>query len=236
MNEVNHPNIVELRDAYEDEENVHMVMELCHGGELFDRIVERARRGGRGKRVDGPDERAAPSCFRERDAARIIRSVLSAASYLHSKDIVHRDIKPENILFAEEDADISPVKLIDFGLAARHAPNAKPLTATVGTGYYMAPEVLDGSYDRACDLWSIGVVAYILLSGRPPFNGRSDDEIRSKIRRGLDRGRMDNSELWEGIGEEAKDFVGRLLVMDPNERWTADMALDHPWLKVRRSG
>ncbi|KAL7536307.1 hypothetical protein ACHAXR_010970 [Thalassiosira sp. AJA248-18] len=218
LKEVRHPNIIQLYDVYEDEDAVHIVTEMCHGGELFDKIVEK---------------QAVPSasCFSEKDAARIIHSLLSSVSYLHSRDIIHRDIKPENILFTEKDNEQSPIKLIDFGLSIRHnSRNCEPLTNTVGTAYYMAPEVLDGSYDRSCDLWSVGVIAYIMLSGRPPFSGGTDDVIYKKIRRG--RYQMENSSLWDqGVSEYGKDFIRCLLDMDPKRRWSADMALQHAWLK-----
>lgn len=235
---LNHPNIIKMFDAYEDEKEVKIVTEICHGGELFDKIVENAtssKNRNLKSSVDLPQAQARlfrsqhPACFSERDAARIIYSLLSAVSYLHSNDIVHRDIKPENILFTEKDTDKSPIKLIDFGLSIKHTKDCPPLLNTVGTSYYMAPELLDGSYDRSCDLWSIGVIAYVMLSGRPPFNGNSDEVIFRKIRRG--NFRMDTS-LWDGVSECAKDFITCLLDMNPTRRWTAHMALNHAWLKL----
>lgn len=232
LKQANHPNIVSLYDVYEDENEVHIVTEICHGGELFDKIIENAAMSKTKRTCAGGNKRAVPSCFHEKDAARIIHSLLSAVSYLHSKDIVHRDIKPENILFSEKDNDESPIKLIDFGLSIRHPRQFKPLTATVGTAYYMSPELLEGSYDRSCDLWSIGVVAYVMLSGRPPFNGPSNDIIFKKIRRG--QYTMDDSSLWDGVSKSAKNFIRCLLIIDPRRRWTADMALGHPWLKMAK--
>lgn len=126
LSEADHPNIIKSKGFYEDEHSYHIVTEMCHGGELFDKIVEKAS-SGRG-------------CFKERDAARVISELLSAVSFLHSLDIVHRDVKPENILFAEKGNDISAIKLIDFGLSIRHREGQPPLTSTVGTAYYMAPE------------------------------------------------------------------------------------------------
>lgn len=225
LKEVDHPNIIRLHDAYECEDNVHLVTELCHGGELFDRIIDKA----------DDCSRKSPTCFREKDAARIICDLLKAVSYLHSKDIVHRDIKPENILFAQRNDDESPIKLIDFGLSIRHnaAETDEPLATPVGTSYYMAPELLDGKYDRSCDLWSIGVIAYLMLSGRPPFNGPSDEVIMKKIRRG--KYCMEKSVLWDHeVSRYGKDFIRRLLEMDPRKRWTADMALEHAWLNLAR--
>ena len=119
-------------------------------------------------------------CFSEAKASSIIRSLLEAVEYLHSKDLVHRDIKPENIIFAHAGED-SDIKLIDFGLSRSHPEDSKPMSNPVGTSYYMAPEVLKRNYTRSCDVWSIGVVAYILLCGYPPFNGGDDARIREAI-------------------------------------------------------
>lgn len=233
LQEVDHPNIISLYDVYEENDLVHIVTELCNGGELFDKIVTKAKLSKMQASMDDIDgERVStlPSCFDEKSAARIIRSMLSAVSYLHQRDIVHRDIKPENILFTEKDNEHSTVKLIDFGLSIRHPPQCKPLTSKVGTSYYMSPELLDGSYDRGTDMWSVGVLTYVLLTGRPPFNGPTNDIIFHKIRHG--RFRNDGCSYWDVLSEEAKDFVRCLLVMDPKKRWTADMALGHPWFKM----
>lgn len=231
LKEVNHPNIISLSDFYKEEDRIHIVTEMCHGGELFHKIVEKkelnkmSRSGGR-----------IPStpCFREREAARIVNSLLLAVSYLHSRDIVHRDIKPENVLFVEQFDGLSPVKLIDFGLAARHPRGCAPLNKRVGTPQYMAPEVLRGSYGRECDLWSVGVVAFLLLSGRQPFGGFSSGDTFERIRRGLGADGMEDSSLWGGVSACAKDFIRCLLVSDPSMRWTAEMALGHPWLEMPR--
>ena len=265
-----HPNIIRMYDCYEDEDTVYIVTECCHGGELFDKILKKAKRSATMKRklmrvsskssssgrminggsnsceeviqrqVEPSCSTYIPACFHERDAARIIHSLLSAVSYLHSNDIIHRDIKPENILFVDKEGgdkegnDSPSIKLIDFGLSVRHTPNCPPLSNTVGTSYYMAPELLNGSYDRACDLWSVGVVAYVMLSGRPPFNGSNDEIIFKKIRRGNYKmgDSSDDSGIWDGVSEYAKDFINCLLCMDPKKRWTADMALEHAWFRL----
>ncbi|KAL7539789.1 hypothetical protein ACHAXR_009604 [Thalassiosira sp. AJA248-18] len=231
--QVCHPNIIQLYDVCEDDREVHIVTELCHGGELFDKIIEKASSSeNRSSREANQRQATMPAlCFSEKDAARIIRSLLSAMSYLHSNDIVHRDLKPENILFAEKDNDESPIKLIDFGLSIRHTSTCQPLRNAVGTVYYMAPEVLNGAYDRSCDLWSIGAICYVMLSGYPPFNGKTDSEILGKIRKG--KYQLSNTTFWDhGVSDNAKDFIRRLLVMDPAMRWSADMALEHDWLKA----
>mmetsp|Transcript_1658 Transcript_1658/g.3304 ORF Transcript_1658/g.3304 Transcript_1658/m.3304 type:complete len:418 (+) Transcript_1658:180-1433(+) len=240
LKEVNHPNIISLYDVFEETNNVHIVTELCRGGELFDKIIQKAALNKTNGDHAGQDE--VPACFDEKDAARIILSLLSAVSYLHSHDILHRGIKPENILFSQDsngddnDDPSSSIKLIDFGLSVKHdSRRCPPLTNMVGTSYYMAPEVLAGSYDRSCDLWSVGVVAYVLLSGRPPFNGPTDNVIFQKIKRGR-YGMNNDNPLWDsdrgGVSEEAKDFIRRLMDRNPRRRWTADMALEHSWFRM----
>ena len=246
LKQVSHPNIIQMYDCYEDEDTFHIITEICHGGELFHKIISKQQKVEEiGECRGSPDSAitcttirqksaqdvstSTPACFNERDAARIIHSLLSAASYLHANNIVHRDIKPENILFVDKDDDSSTIKLIDFGLSIRHDPETcPPLSNTVGTSYYMAPELLDGSYDKACDLWSVGVVAYIMLSGRPPFNGNSNQAIAQQICKGWYE---TNSTSWEGISDDAKDFISCLLTMDAKKRWTADMAMKHHWLE-----
>ncbi|CAM9510837.1 unnamed protein product, partial [Phaeothamnion confervicola] len=159
LRKVDHPNIVRLVDVFEDERFLHLVMEICTGGELFDRIIKKTE----------SDE----GHYSERIAARIIANVLSGIEYIHNEhNICHRDLKPENFLFRSPDSE-DDIKIIDFGLSRVEELNSA-MTTRVGTPYYIAPEVLQRKYDMACDLWSIGVITYILLSGYPPFFGDTD--------------------------------------------------------------
>jgi len=151
--QMEHDNIMKMIDCYEDAEFVHIVTEKYSGGELFDKISG----------VTTPT-----GCFSEDKAANIIKSLLEAIAYLHDNGVVHRDIKPENLLF-ETDQEDSAIKLIDFGLARKHDRGDTLMSNPVGTAYYMSPELLKGKYDRSCDVWSVGTIAYILLCGYPPF-------------------------------------------------------------------
>lgn len=208
---MNHKSIMRMVDVFEDADHVHIVTDKYSGGELFDKIIERTTSSG---------------CINEFEAARIIKSILEAVLYLHKNGVVHRDIKPENILF-ESRQEGSAVKLIDFGLSRMHDAREGPLRNAVGTAYYMSPEVINGSYDKSCDLWSVGIVTYILLAGYPPFNGSNDTEIYSATRRG---NLIFERKVWGGLSHMSRDFVRRLLTRDASLRSTAEEALQHPWI------
>lgn len=214
LQEMKHESIIQLVDVFEDDEYVHIVTNLCHGGELFDKIIEKTA-----------DDNGVP-CFGEHEAANIILQILNAVSYMHDHCIVHRDIKPENILFDNKDID-SPIKIIDMGLARKHKDIEHPMTTIVGTPYYIAPEVLKKKYDKSCDLWSVGVIAYILLCGYPPFNGKNTDQTHKLIVQG--RYSFPNRE-WKYNSDDSIDFIRRLLTYDPSQRMTVEEALDHPWI------
>lgn len=208
--EINHRGIMKMMDCYEDSDFVHIVTEKCTGGELFDKIIENTSSTG---------------CYSEKNAACIIKSLLQSVAYLHENDIVHRDIKPENILFVSSQTD--SIKLIDFGLSRRHKQNEPPMSNPVGTAYYMSPELLKGNYSKSADIWSVGVVAYILLCGYPPFNGDTDPVIFDTI----ENGQLDfPSRAWSSKSPMAKDFIKCLLRRDANIRFTAKEALLHPWI------
>jgi len=226
LRSVSHPNIIQLVDVFEEEKYVHLVTELCDGGEMFDQIIAKTR-SGTGK-------------YSEADAANLLWKILDAVRYLHAHDICHRDLKPENFLFTtgREAKDGSgpggglELKLIDFGLSCRCEKGTK-LTSRVGTPYYIAPEVLARSYGKECDLWSVGVIMYILLCGFPPFCGESDEEIFAAIEEG--RVRFPSPE-WDDVSQEAKYLIANLLDQDPVSRLSADQAMNHCWYKVVEKG
>nr|GEW15483.1 CDPK-related kinase 4-like [Tanacetum cinerariifolium] len=203
-----HRHMVQFHDAFEDDQNVYIVMELCEGGELLDRILSR---GGR---------------YTENDAKSIVVQILSVASFCHLQGVVHRDLKPENFLFSTRDED-SALKVIDFGLSDYARPDQR-LNDIVGSAYYVAPEVLHRSYNVEADIWSIGVITYILLCGSRPFFARTESGIfRSVLRADPNL----NDSPWPSVTPEAKDFVKRLLNKDHRKRMTASQALTHPWLR-----
>ena len=211
LSEMEHDGIMCLVDIYEDVDFVHIITEKYTGGELFDKIIDNTSESG---------------CYSERKTASIMKSLLEAVAYLHDNGIVHRDIKPENILF--EDSSEDAIRLIDFGLSRKHDKSKGPMSNPVGTAYYMAPELLKGRYDRSCDVWSLGTIAYILLCGYPPFNGETDPEIFETIQRGHYKFA---GQAWEHKSDECKDFIKCLLRRDPRKRFTAREALEHPWIK-----
>ena len=206
---LDHPNIIKLYEIYENDNYIYLVMELCTGGELFDRIIQKTEQGKQ---------------FTEKEVANIFQQMMSAINYCHSNKIVHRDLKPENLLLATQDEN-SPIKVIDFGMS-RIFNNKQAMFDKVGTAYYISPEVLDGFYDEKCDIWSAGVILYILLCGYPPFNGNDDDEIFESIKK---RKFVYPDAEWANISKEAKDLINKML-SEPLTRLTAEQVLGHPWL------
>jgi len=152
LSKLDHPNILKLYEVYTDEKRYYIVTELCKGGELFDEILKKG-------------------IFTEKEAAKIIQQILQAVAYFHELNIVHRDLKPENVLIDKELNNT--LKIIDFGTSIE-VQEHENLTNTHGTSYYIAPEVLNKKYNKKCDVWSVGVILYILLSGKPPFDGNND--------------------------------------------------------------
>ncbi|WVZ59567.1 hypothetical protein U9M48_009688 [Paspalum notatum var. saurae] len=203
-----HSNLVKFYDACEDSLNVYIIMELCEGGELLDRILSR---GGR---------------YNEGDAKIIVEQILNVVAFCHLQGVVHRDLKPENFLFSTKD-EHSPMKIIDFGLSDFIRPDER-LNDIVGSAYYVAPEVLHRSYSTEADMWSIGVITYILLCGSRPFWARTESGIFRSVLRADPN--FDDTP-WQSVSPEAKDFVKRLLNKDYRKRMTAAQALSHPWLR-----
>ncbi|KAH0466034.1 hypothetical protein IEQ34_006137 [Dendrobium chrysotoxum] len=203
-----HKNLVQFYDAYEDDDNVYIVMELCKGGELLDRILSR---GGK---------------YSEQDAKVVLIQILSVAAFCHLQGVVHRDLKPENFLFASKDENAT-LKVIDFGLSDFVKPDER-LNDIVGSAYYVAPEVLHRSYGTEADMWSIGVIAYILLCGSRPFWSRTESGIFRAV---LKSEPSFDEAPWPSLSDDAKDFVKRLLNKNYCRRMTAVQALSHPWIR-----
>lgn len=203
-----HPNVISIKGAYEDAVSVHVVMELCAGGELFDRIIQRGH-------------------YTERKAAELTRTIVGVVEECHSLGVMHRDLKPENFLLVDKKED-SLLKTIDFGLSIFFKPG-ETFSDVVGSPYYVAPEVLRKRYGPEADVWSAGVMVYILLSGVPPFWDETEQGIFDQVLHGdLDF----SSDPWPSISESAKDLVRKMLVRDPKRRLTAHEVLCHPWVQV----
>ncbi|MQM15620.1 hypothetical protein Taro_048568 [Colocasia esculenta] len=204
-----HENVVQFHNAFEDDSYVYIVMELCEGGELLDRIL--AKKDSR---------------YSEKDAAIVVRQMLKVAAECHLRGLVHRDMKPENFLFKSTKED-SPLKATDFGLSDFIKPG-KRFHDIVGSAYYVAPEVLKRRSGPESDVWSIGVITYILLCGRRPFWDKTEDGIFKEVLRNKPDFRR---KPWPNISDSAKDFVKKLLVKDPRARLTAAQALSHTWVR-----
>jgi calcium-dependent protein kinase len=203
---LSHPNIMQIYEFYDDNSNFYIVSEYCPGGELFDCITEKG-------------------FFTEKEASFLLKQILSGICYSHENKIVHRDLKPENILL-DDKSDNPILKLIDWG-GARYFTKNKKMNRINGTPYYIAPEVLSESYDEKCDIWSCGVILYVLLCGYPPFNGESDSDIMMSVR----KGQYDFPvEEWSTISKDAKDLVSKMLKFDPKKRYSAKECLSHSWI------
>ncbi|XP_076447203.1 calcium/calmodulin-dependent protein kinase type 1-like [Babylonia areolata] len=206
LRRLNHPNIVELRDVFDDKTHVYLVMELVTGGELFDRIVEKGS-------------------YTEKDASMLIRQILEAVDYMHERGVVHRDLKPENLLFYSP-SDEAKIMISDFGLSKIEGSGT--MATACGTPGYVAPEVLaQQPYGKEVDCWSIGVIAYILLCGYPPFYDENDAELFKQILRAEYEF---DSPYWDEISESAKDFIRHLMCKDPSQRFSCKQAIAHPWI------
>ncbi|XP_015259319.1 PREDICTED: calcium/calmodulin-dependent protein kinase type IV isoform X2 [Cyprinodon variegatus] len=205
---LSHPNIIQLKEIFETDTDIALVLELVTGGELFDRIVERGY-------------------YSERDAAHVIKQILEAVAYLHGNGVVHRDLKPENLLYADLSLD-APLKIADFGLS-KIIDDQVTMKTVCGTPGYCAPEILRGNaYGPEVDMWSVGVILYILLCGFEPFfDPRGDQYMYSRI---LNCDYEFVSPWWDEVSLNAKDLVSKLIVLDPHKRLSVREALQHPWV------
>jgi len=216
-----HENIVKIIDVFENQfcnqKCILVIMECMEGGELFQAIQKRAE-----------------SAFTEREAAKIIGKICSAVKYLHNLSIAHRDLKPENLLYTSKDPKKAELKLTDFGFAKRSDPNSNAtcLLTSCFTPYYAAPEILSGNeYDKSCDLWSIGVITYILLCGYPPFFSNSGQAMSAGMKKRIRAAEFEFPEQeWKNVSEQAKDLIRNLLQVDPAKRMTIDQLNEHSWI------
>jgi serine/threonine protein kinase len=207
LNQVHHPNVIQLREMFETSTHLYLVMELVTGGELFDRIV-------------------AQGSFNEKEASYVSKQLLGGVAYLHSIGIVHRDLKPENLLCTTRDS--LDIKITDFGLSKILSAEAVSMFTACGTPSYVAPEVLKcEGYDKSVDLWSAGVICYIILCGFPPFHHENNAQLFELIMSGK-FGFPDP--YWSSVSPQAKDFVKRLLSVDTHSRMTAEQGLKHVWI------
>lgn len=212
LKKIKHANIVRMYECFETKDKIYMQMEYVDGGELLDRIINLGYYG-------------------EEDARRCITCILEAVGYLHKQGIVHRDLKPENLLMASKN-DNAGVKLTDFGLSTI-LTNTDMLKTSCGTLTYCAPEILSNKpYGKEVDLWSLGIITYILLGGYPPFNANNESELIKEVIKGAFEF---HSPDWDEVPPVAKDFINRLLKVNPKERMSVEMALTHPWLLMENT-
>ena len=205
-----HPNIIKLYDIYEDNKYIYLIMEECNGGEFFDSLAKRAKE---------------KNMYTEKECARIFKQILEAVNYLHAHGVCHRDLKPENILFSNV-ADDSSLKLIDFGLS-KVLDGENNMKKTVGTTFYMAPEVIQGNYNEKCDIWSCGIILYIMLCGKPPFYSQDEEELKKKIC--SMKYNFDYPE-FKRVSQDAINLIKKILV-GPDQRLSAAQILADPWIK-----
>ena len=208
LRSLDHPNIVKYFETYEDEKYLHIVMEYIPGDNLFKVLTEKLSHK-----------------LTERQISQIMTCLLKAVLFLHHNGIIHRDLKPENIVFSDT-RNYKSLKLIDFGLSIQQ--NAKKEKRRVGTPYYMAPEMIYGNFVKASDIWSIGVIMYIMVTGKQPFWGKNKDEVLNKVK----NGRYDIKSLYYSkCSNSVKDLIKKMLVTEPEKRMTVEACLEHSWFK-----
>jgi len=212
LKEMNHPHIMNLIDYFEETDSHgkhhYLVTELLEGGELFDRIVEK-------------------EFYTEKEARDLVRLLLDAILYIHNKGVVHRDLKPENLLLTSRSDDAN-IKIADFGFAKRVNLAEQGLSTACGTPGYVAPEILEARpYGKGVDIWSVGIITYILLCGYPPFHHENHNMLFKMIKKG---DYEFDSPYWDEVSEDAKDLIRRMLVVNPEQRETAEQLLQHKWI------
>jgi calcium/calmodulin-dependent protein kinase I len=214
LSKIDHDGVVRMHHIFDAEETLFIVMELMEGGELYDEIIKR-------------------SLFSEKEASLILKQIVEALAYLHAQNVVHRDLKLENLLLKEKVSPDQPlrVKIADFGLSKLYSGNS--MHTACGTPFYVAPDILmaadddDAGYGPPVDMWAVGVLLYILLSGRLPFSGDEDDELFKNI---LEAKIVWKSPQFDTVSEDAKDLIQKLIVVNPEDRYTAVQALTHPFV------
>jgi len=202
-----HPNIISIKDVFYDDIHVYILMELCEGGTLVDRMIENR------------------TTFGEPKAAQLIKEIVCAIEVCHSLSIVHRDLKLENFLFQTKDKD-SPLKVIDFGYA-QFFKQGEILIDVIGSLSYVAPEVVEGHHGSRADIWSLGVVLYVLLAGFFPFDGNTIEETCKETMKGH---HLFIKDPWPSISKGAKDLIRKMLTYNVNKRLDASKVLKHPWI------
>ena len=208
LRSLDHPNIVKYFETYEDDFYIHIVMEYIPGDNLFQVLTEKLNRK-----------------LTERQISKIMSCLLKAVLFLHHNGIIHRDIKPENIVFSDT-GNFKSLKLIDFGLSIQQ--NARKEKRRVGTPYYMAPEMISGNFVKESDVWSIGVIMYILVTGKQPFSGKTKEEVYDKVK----NGKYDFKTLYYSkCSNLVKDLIKKILVTEPDKRMTIEACLEHSWFK-----
>uniref|UniRef100_S4RBU4 Ribosomal protein S6 kinase A3 n=1 Tax=Petromyzon marinus TaxID=7757 RepID=S4RBU4_PETMA len=207
-----HPNVITLKDVYDDGKSVYLVTELMKGGELLDKILRQ-------------------KFFSEREASAVLQTIARTVEYLHSQGVVHRDLKPSNILYVDESGNPESLRICDFGFAKQLRAENGLLMTPCYTANFVAPEVLKRQgYDAACDIWSLGVLLYTMLAGHTPFaNGPDDTPGVILTRIGSGRFLLSGGN-WDTVSEAAKDLVKKMLHVDPHQRFTAAQVLRHPWI------